>query len=65
MIIEVKKGDLFLCQQLEDGSIVQVGTTIEQSKLLQAFCAVLSKETPLVRLTDPDYRLKKVDLINK
>lgn len=48
--IEVKKGDIALIQQQENGDICQIGLTKEQSKMLQIFLASLSKESKLILL---------------
>lgn len=34
----------------KDGEVVQIGLTQEQSDMLQVFVAMLSKESPLVKL---------------
>jgi len=49
-IDEIKVGKIGLAQQQEDGRIVQIGLTSEQSSLLQNFLAILSKESKLVLL---------------
>ena len=46
----LKKLNVGLVRQLENGRIVQIGMTEEQSTMLQIFVAALSKEKPLVEL---------------
>lgn len=43
-------GKLGLIQQLEDGTITQIGLTPDQSELLQSLVASLAGGKPLIRL---------------
>lgn len=43
-------GTIALVQETEDGRIRQIGLTDEQSKSLQVFLAILSKNSPLVQM---------------
>ena len=43
-------GNLALVQETEDGRIRQIGLTEEQSKQLQFYCALISKNQPLVQM---------------
>lgn len=53
-------GQLGLIQQLEDGTITQIGLTPEQSQLLQVLVASFSSvDKPLLRLPK-QYNLKVV-----
>jgi len=53
-------GRLALVQETEDGRIMQIGLTEEQSKQLQFYCAIISKEQPLVQMgKEYDLYLKK------
>jgi hypothetical protein len=53
---ELEVGEIALIQQQENGRILQIGLTVEQSKLLQIFLAALSKESKLIQMSD-DYDL--------
>lgn len=56
---QLKPGDVGLVRQLEDGRIVQIGLTVSQFDILQAFLCVLSKESPLIQMgEDHDFVLK-------
>lgn len=55
----VEVGKIALIQQLNDGRIVQIGITKEQSELLQLFLAGLSQESKLLIMP------KEYDLILK
>ena len=47
----VEVGKVGLIQQMEDGTITQIGLTKEQSEMLQALVGMLSDEKkPLLRL---------------
>lgn len=46
--IDAEIGTICLIKQLEDGRIVQISTTKEQSDLLQLFLGALSQEDKLV-----------------
>lgn len=50
-------GKVGLIQQDDDGSIVQIALTQDQSEMLQYFLAMLSMEKPLVKM-GPEYNLK-------
>ena len=54
---ELKTGEVGLIQQLKDGRIIQIGLTIDQSKMMQMFLAALSKDSPLIQMGD-DYELE-------
>lgn len=56
---EVEIGRIALIQQTEEGRLVQIGLTNEQSDILQLFLAALSKENKLVQMP------KEYDLILK
>lgn len=43
-------GDIGLVQETEDGRIRQIGSTEAQSKQLQFYVALISKESPLVQM---------------
>ena len=45
-----KIGNLAIVQETEDGRIRQIGLTEEQSKQLQFYCGLISKNQPLVRM---------------
>lgn len=64
-ITELEVGAIALIQQQENGRIVQIGLTVEQSKLLQIVLARLSQESKLIQMpTDYDLVLKS-SLCNK
>ena len=46
----LKIGKLALVQETEDGRIRQIGLTEEQSKELQFYCALISKNNPMVQM---------------
>lgn len=52
----VEAGTITLVQQQENGRIVQIGITQDQSNMLQLFLAKLSEESKLIRLPE-DYDL--------
>lgn len=54
---ELETGAIGLIQQQENGDICQIGLTTEQSSILQAFLAAMSKESKLVILPK-EYNLK-------
>ena len=49
-------GKFGLVQETEDGRIVQIGLSVEQSEILQLFLATISKDNPLVVMGE-DYEL--------
>jgi len=49
-------GTIGLIQQQEDGSIIQIGLTESQSKMLQLFLASISEEKSLIKMP-PEYDL--------
>lgn len=53
---ELEVGAIALIQQKENGRILQIGLTVEQSKLLQIFLATLSQESKLIQMSE-DYDL--------
>lgn len=48
----VEVGTVALIQQTEDGRILQLAMTTEQSKMLQIFLATISQGQPLIRMSD-------------
>ena len=52
----VEPGTIALIQQSETGRIMQVGLTPEQSEMLQKFLAIISANSPLIRMGE-DYDL--------
>lgn len=52
----LEKGQVGLIQETEDGKIVQVALTKEQSEMLQLFVASISQESPLIVMGE-DYEL--------
>lgn len=57
----LEPGQIALIQQTKEGRILQIGLTTAQSKMLQNFLAILSKESPLVQMgEDWDLILKGV-----
>jgi len=55
-IENVKTGTIALIQQQENGRILQIGLTEQQSNMLQFFLAKLSEESKLVQMSE-DYDL--------
>jgi hypothetical protein len=56
----LEHGQIALIQQTKEGRVLQVGLTTTQSKMLQSFLGILSKESPLVQMgEDWDLILKK------
>lgn len=49
-ITNAEPGTIALIQQTEDGRIVQIGLTVEQSDQLQIFLAAISKGSPLIKM---------------
>ena len=49
---ELEVGEIALIQQQENGRILQIGLTVEQSKLLQIFLATLSQENKLIQMPE-------------
>tara|TARA_R110000868_G_scaffold74337_13_gene215023 strand:+ start:14419 stop:14619 length:201 start_codon:yes stop_codon:yes gene_type:complete len=45
-------GTVALIQQTEEGRILQIGLSLEQSRLLQLFLATLSQESKLVQMPE-------------
>ncbi len=58
-ITTLEVGEIALIQQQPDGRICQIGITVAQSKMLQTFLAMLSKESKLVQMP------KEYDLVLK
>ena len=52
----VEPGTIALIQQTPEGRILQIGLTTEQSKQLQIYLAIISKNNPLVQMGE-DYDL--------
>lgn len=52
----LETGRLALVQETEDGRIMQIGLTEEQSEQLQFYCALISSISPLVQMGE-DYDL--------
>lgn len=48
----VEVGTIALIQQTEDGRILQIGLTPNQSEMLQSFLAVISKESKLLQMPE-------------
>ena len=48
----VKLGTIALIQQEENGRILQIALTEEQSNMLQRFLAILSQESKLVQMSE-------------
>ena len=48
----VEVGTVALIQQTEDGRILQIGLTTNQSEMLQSFLAVISKESKLIQMPE-------------
>ncbi len=46
---------------MEDGKIIQVGLTEEQSDILQVFLATMSKDSPLVQMGEKYELILKTD----
>jgi len=55
-VTQLEIGAIALIQQQQDGRIVQIALTVEQSKLLQIFLASISKSSSLVQMSE-DYDL--------
>jgi hypothetical protein len=55
-IEQLEAGAVGIVTELEDGTIVQLGLTERQSKLLNAYVSALTKEEPAFRLP-ADYDL--------
>ena len=53
---KINIGQLNLVQETADGRIRQIGLTAEQSKQLQSYVALISKDTPLL-VMDNEYDL--------
>lgn len=61
----VTPGTIALIQQTEEGRILQIAITPQQSDLLQSFLAIVSKESPLVRMGEEYDLVLKSSLKNK
>ena len=48
----VEDGTIALIQQTEEGRILQIGLTPNQSEMLQSFLAVISKESKLIQMPE-------------
>ena len=48
----LKPGEVGLIKQTEDGRIIQVGVTKEQSEQLQMFLSIISQSSPLVEMDE-------------
>jgi hypothetical protein len=48
----VEVGTIALIQQTEEGRILQIGLTPNQSEMLQSFLAVISKESKLIQMPE-------------
>ena len=48
----VDAGTIALIQQTETGRILQIALTVEQSKMLQVFLGILSKESKLIQMPE-------------
>ena len=60
----VEPETISLIQQTKEGRIVQIAITENQSKMLQNFMAILSKEHPLV-IMNPEHDLVLVSSLKK
>ena len=58
-------GKIGLIQQTETGRIVQIGLTTEQSEILQNLLAILSKDSPLIRMDEAYDFLPICNVCNK
>lgn len=63
--VHAKVGSICLIQEKEDGRISQIGLTPEQSELLQIFLSSLSKESPLVMMSEEYDLVLSRELCNK
>jgi len=53
---QLEVGKIALIQQDDNGNIIQIGLSKDQSEMLQLFLASLSKESKLVKMPE-DYNL--------
>lgn len=60
---QLETGAIALIQQLEDGRIVQIGLTEQQSTMLQLFLSGISKESKLIRMPE-EYDLVLKSTVN-
>ncbi len=56
-------GKIGLIKETEDGRIIQIGLTPEQSEMLQIFLATVSQGKPLVQMGE-DYELVLKSSVN-
>jgi len=64
MSIKIKNlnpDEVGLVQQLEDGRIIQIGLSVEQSAQLQEFLKIISQGQPLVQMTNHEFIFKPED----
>jgi hypothetical protein len=61
----VEVGKIALIQQTEEGRILQIGLTPEQSDTLQLFLAMLSKNSKLIRMSEEHDLVLKSSLKTK
>lgn len=61
----VEVGTIALIQQTEEGRILQIGLTPNQSEMLQSFLAVISKESKLIQMPEEYDLVLKSSLKNK
>lgn len=64
-IEEAEKGSIGLIQAQEDGTIIQLALTEEQSRILNMFAISLSQDMPLVRLGEDYHLVPKFKLCSK
>lgn len=50
--LELEVGKIGLIQQDDEGNIIQIGLSKEQSEILQLFLASLSKESKLIKMPE-------------
>ena len=62
---ELEVGTIGLIQQQENGRILQIGLTVEQSKMLQMFLSWLSQEIKLIQMTEEYDLVLKSSLCKK
>lgn len=62
---ELEVGAIALIKQQENGRILQIGLTVEQSKMLQMFLASLSQESKLIQMPEEYDLVLKSSLCKK
>ena len=61
----VEPGTIALIQQTEEGRILQIALTVEQSKQLQFYVALISKSSPIVQMGEEHDLVLKSSLKDK